>query len=136
MKCKFYRPCVWNPASGGYKLEINWEKKMVSQFANMTSSSTLLDIVMLLLSSLVTGPSFVPMPWLILEWAILIYKRLAMSGSCSISGDWSKLQILNLAGMSLIKIFWMLWNVRVAAFTVYKLLRQSQQGEGVKPHSD
>ena len=32
-----------------------------------------------------------------------------------ISGDWSELEIPNLAGMSLIKCYWMLQNASVAA---------------------
>ena len=42
---------------------------------------------------------------------------------CSISGDWGKLWIPNLARMSPIKYYWMQQNSRVTALTVFELLR-------------
>ena len=42
-----------------------------------------------------------------------------------ISGDWGKLEIPNLAPMSLIKRSRMLQNARVRAFTVSELLRET-----------
>ena len=47
------------------------------------------------------------------------YPRLA---DFPISGDWDKLGISDLAGMSLIKCYWILQNATVTAFTVFKLL--------------
>ena len=41
---------------------------------------------------------------------------------CPISGDWDKLGIPSLAGMSLMKFYWMLQNARVTAFTVFQFL--------------
>ena len=59
-KYKFYRPCVWNPASGWLQIDHNSEKKvMTPQFADMTSSSNFLNIAVFFLSSLVTGLSFI-----------------------------------------------------------------------------
>ena len=40
------------------QLAINWKKKMSSQFVNMTSSSKFFEVVVFLLSSLVTDASF------------------------------------------------------------------------------
>ena len=40
---------------------------MASQFADMKSSSTLFDAILLLLSSLVTGPGFMSISSLVLE---------------------------------------------------------------------
>ena len=40
------------------KLAINQKKTFTLQFANMMSSSKIIDVAVFLLSSLVTGPSF------------------------------------------------------------------------------
>ena len=53
---------------------------------------------------------------------------------CLISGDWDKLWIPDLAQMSN-RIFWMLQNFRVTAFTVFELLRENQL-RGFTPHPD
>ena len=49
---------------------------------------------------------------------------------CLRSGDWGKLEIPRLAGMSLIRCYCMLQNARLGTFTVSELLRENQQGEG------
>ena len=57
---------------------------------------------------------------------IFFYKRLngnpemenSQSEFCPISRDWDMLGILNFAGMSAMKCYWMLENARVTAFTV------------------
>ena len=46
---------------------------------------------------------------------------------CPISGDWGKLWIPNLAGMSPIECNWMLQNSRVTAFIVFELLRENHE---------
>ena len=89
----------------------------------MTSSS--IFVAEFLLSSLVTGPSFLSMLWLVLEsWQFLFIKdwpkigksEITSSEFCQISGDWGKFGIPNLSQMSLIKCYWMLQIVRVTAF--------------------
>ena len=52
------------------------------------------------------------------------------SESLPISGDWDKLGIPNLAGLSLMKSYRMLQNVMVTAFTVAEVLRENQTGGG------
>ena len=52
---------------------------------------------------------------------------------CPISGDWGKLGIPDLAQMSLIKCYWLLQNARVTAFTVSKLLRETNRGGKITP---
>ena len=42
--------------------------------------------------------------------------------------DWGKLDISNLARMSLLKCYWMLQNAKVTAFSISDLLRKKQQG--------
>ena len=49
------------------------------------------------------------------------------SESLPISGDWDKLGIPNLAGLSLTKCYRMLQNVMVTAFTVAEVLREKTQ---------
>ena len=98
---------------------------MASQFSDMMLSSIFCDIVLFLLSSLVTGPSLMSISSLALElWQFSFIRdwpeiRIGNTPSdfCPISGDWNKLGIPNLARMSLIKCYWMLQNARVTAFT-------------------
>ena len=112
---------------------------MTSQFSNMTSTSNFFDVVLFLLSSLVTGPSFMSISSLVLElwqfsfirdWPEIRKSEIPPSEFCPISGDWGKLWIPNLARMFLIECYWMLQNSRVTAFTVFELFRGNQLGVG------
>ena len=70
--------------------------------------------------------------------AIFIYKELISNSEIGntpvspISRDWGKLRMPNLMRISPMKSYWMLQNVRVAAFTVSGLLREWQPGGEVK----
>ena len=107
------------------------------QFSNVTPSLIFFDIAVFLLSSLVTGPSFMSIPslvlelwqfWFIKDWPEIQKFEIPQSGFWPISGDWGQLGIPHLASMSLIKSYWMLQNARVRAFTFYELLKKNQQG--------
>ena len=100
------------------------------------------DVILYLLSSLVTGPSFMSRSSLVLEswqfssigdWPENRKSKIPPSEFCPISGDWSKLGIPNLARMALRKCYWILQNTRVTAFTVSKLLRENQQWGKIIP---
>ena len=52
---------------------------------------------------------------------------------CPISRDWSEFGILNLARMSQMKLYRMLQNARVTAFTVSELLMENQQRGKIIP---
>ena len=100
---------------------------MSSQFRDMKLSSVFFDIVLFLLSSLVTGSSFMSISSLVLElwqfcfirdWPESQKSEIPQFGFCPVFGDWGKLGIPNLARMSLIKCYLMLQNVKVTAFTV------------------
>ena len=84
------------------------------------------DVVLLLLPSLVTGPSFMSITLLVLQlWAfsfIRDWPEIPSSEFCPISGDLGNLRIPNLAQISLIECYWMLQHARVLAFTVSELL--------------
>ena len=91
--------------------------------------------------SLVAGPSFMSISLLVLElwkfsfvrdWPEIRKSERPSSEFCPISGDWGKLQIPNLAWMSLMKCYYMLQNVKIVAFTAYQLLKETQQGEESK----
>ena len=93
------------------------------------------DVVLFLLSSLVTGPSFMSISSLILElwqfsfirdWPEIRKSEIPPSEFSPISVDWSKLWIQSLANMSLIECYWVLQNSTVTASTVFKLLRENQ----------
>ena len=63
----------------GLRTAPNWPKirkmTMTSQFSDMTSTSNFFDVVLFLLSSLVTGPSFMSMSSLVLElWQFLFIR--------------------------------------------------------------
>ena len=100
-----------------------------------------IDVVLFLLSSLVTGPSLMSKSSLVLElwqflfisdWSEIWKSEIPSSEFCSISGDWGKERIPNLARTSLKKCYWILHNARVTAFTVSELLREIQLGKGDK----
>ena len=123
----------------GLRTAPNWPKiqkmTMTSQFSDMTSSSNFFDVVLFLLSSLVTGPSFMSMSSLVLElwqfsfirdWPEIWKLEIPPSEFCPISGEWGELWIPNLAWMSLMKCYWMLQNSRVTACTVFELFRENQ----------
>ena len=114
-----------------FRIAPNWPKirkmTMTSKFVDMTSSSNFFDVILLLLSSLVTGPSFLWISSLVLElsqftfirdWPEIRKLEISPSKFCLISGDWSKLGIPNLAQMSLMKCYQMLQNAKVTAFTI------------------
>ena len=61
------------------KLVINRKKTITSQFADRTSSSTFFYVAVFLLSSLVTGPSFMSISCLVLELIIFVCKGLTRS---------------------------------------------------------
>ena len=124
----------------------NWPKirkvTMTSQFLDMTSSSNVFDVVLFLLSSLVTCPSFMSILGLILEfwqfsfirdWPEIRKSKIPPSEFCPISGEWDDLWIPNVSWMSLIKFYGMLQNSRVTAFTVFELLRENQLGGKFTP---
>ena len=127
----------------GLRTAPNWPKirkmTMTSQFSDMTSTSNFFDVVLFLLSSLVTGPSFMSISSLVLElwqfsfirdWPEIRKSEIPPSEFCPISGDWGKLWVPNLARMSLIECYWMLQNSRFTAFTVFELFRGNQLGVG------
>ena len=112
---------------------------MTSQFPDMTSTSNFFDIVLFLLSSLVTGPSFMSISSLVLElwqfsfirdWPEIRKLEIPPSEFCPISGDWGELWIPKLAQMSLIECYGML---QITAFIVLELLRKNQLGRGDYP---
>ena len=127
----------------GLRTAPNWPKirkmTMTSQFSDMTSMSIFFDVALFLLSNLVTGPSFMSISSPVLElWQFSFIRdwpesrklEIPLSEFCSVSGDWDKLWILNLARVSLLECYWMLQNFMVTAFTVFKLLRENHLGGG------
>ena len=114
-----------------FRIAPNWplieKMTMTSQIVGMPSPSNCFDVFLFLLSSLLTGPSFMSISSLVLElwefpftifWPESRKSEIPPSEFCPISGDWSKLWIPHLARMSPIKYYWMLQNSRVSALTV------------------
>ena len=103
---------------------------MMSYFVGMKSTSDSFDIVVFLLSSLVTSLGFMSISPLALElwqflfirdWSEIRKSKLPPFKFCPISGDWGELEITNWAGMSLMKSYLMLQNVRFTAFIVSEI---------------
>ena len=72
---------------------------MTSQFSDMTSLSNFFDVILFLLLSLVTGPSFVSISLLVHELGEFIFIRdlpeiqklkIPLSEFCPISENWAK----------------------------------------------
>ena len=117
---------------------------------------TFFYVAVFLLSSLVTGPSFMLISLLVLEFwqfifirdwpeiqksemplsAIYFHKGLARNPEIRNAPVWvlpniwrmGELGLPNLARMSLMKSYWMLQNATVTAFSISELLRENQQG--------
>ena len=109
---------------------------MKSQFADMMFSSNFFDVALFLLSSFVTGPSFMSV-LLVLElsqfffiryWPKIMKSEIPPCEIYPIFWDWGELGIPNLAQMSLIKCYLILQNVRIKTFTVSEFLKENQQG--------
>ena len=112
-----------------------------AQFAGMTSLSKYLDVILFLLSSLVTGPSFMSISLLVLElwqfsfirdWPEIRKSEIPPSEFCPASGDWGELCVPSLARIFLIKSYWMLENARITYFTVSEL-REFNRGVKITP---
>ena len=112
---------------------------MTSKFADMESSSNLMDAVLFLLSSSDTGTSFMSISSLVLEvrqfsflrdWPRIRKLEIPLSYFCAVSWAWGELRIPNLTRMSFIKCYRMLQIARVISFTISELLRENQLGGG------
>ena len=108
---------------------------MVSQIFGMTSSPFFFYVFLFLLSSVVTGLSFMSISSLVLElwqlsfirdWPEIRKSEIPPPEFCPISGDRGKLGIKNFTRMSLIKCYWMLENASITAFTISELSREYQ----------
>ena len=120
---------------------------MTLQFAEMTSPSKFFDVVLFLLSSLVTSLSFMSISSLVLElwqfyfirdWPEIWKSEIPQSKFCPIPRDWVELGMPNLAWMSLIRCYWMLpaANAKLTTLTISELLREIQQRGKIIPHPD
>ena len=113
----------------GLRTAPNWPKlrkmTITSQFSDMTSSSNFVEVILFLLSSLVTHPSFMSISSLGLElwqfyfirdWPKIRKSEIPPSGFCPISWDGGKLWIPRFSRMSLIEYYWILQNSRCYSF--------------------
>ena len=131
-----------------FKLFINWKNNNDFTIYWHDATVNFFDVVLFLLSSLVTGPDLLSTSLLVLEvwqftffirgWSEIRKSEMPLYEFCTILGDWDELGIPNLARMSLIKCYLGLQNARVTTITVSELLRQNQQVDKVNPslHQD
>ena len=130
----------------GFQIAPNWpyigKMAMTSQISGITSSSKFFKVVLILLSSLVTCPSFMSVSSMVQElWQFLFIRgwpeirksEIPSSEFCPISGDWGTWTIPNLPRTSLIRFYWVLQNARIAALTASELLRETNMGKITPP---
>ena len=77
LKCRKYRPCVWNPGSRLIQINYQTEKWLWShELPTGRLRKIFFDVAVFLLSSLVTGPSFMSISLPVLElWQFLFTKE-------------------------------------------------------------
>ena len=101
------------------KLAVNWKNGDDVTIFRQGVNVKLFDVALVLLSSLVTGSSFMSISSLVVElWQFLFIRdwpeirksEISPSQLCPISRDWGELGITNLARTSLIKFYWMIQN--------------------------
>ena len=125
-KCKFYNLCIRDPASGLLQIGYNSEKwqwrttfqKFINFFWPCSISLVKFSYWPKFHFNIMTGVT-----------NIFAYKGLTRNLEIvntsfwffPVSWDWDKLEIPNLARMSLTKCYYMLQNARVMAFTVFEL---------------
>ena len=112
------------------KLSINWKNHNDVTTCWNDVIATFFDVVLFLLVSLVTYPSFMTISLLVLELWRLSFMRyfpeirkseIFPDRFCPISGDWDELGIPNLQQLSLMKCYWMLQKTRVKQMLDNKL---------------
>ena len=113
---------------------------MTSHFSDMTLSSNVLEVVLFLLSSLVTGPSFMSISSLVLElwqfyfirdWPEIRKSKIPPTGFWLISRDGVKLWMPNYGRMFLIEYYWMLQHARGYRFYRFWVIKgKPTWGEG------
>ena len=113
-KHNIYRLCVQNLAPGQLQMAQKFKKWQWHQNFLTWRQCHFFDVVLFLLSSLVTGPSFMSISSLVLElwqfsfirdWPEIRKTEIPPSEFCPISEDWGELWMQNLAWMSLIHSF-------------------------------
>ena len=106
----------------------------------MTLTSNFFDVVLFLLSGLVTGPSFMSISSLVLklwkfsfirDWPEIRKSETPPSEFSPISGDWRKLWMPDLARMSLIECYWMLFQLQCYSFYRFWVIK-GKATRGVK----
>ena len=140
------------PLPDGYKLAINRKKSNgVTICRNDVIFKHFWRCCVFLVKFWITRPSFISIPWLVLElwqfsfiknWREIRKSEIPLSQFCQIPADLDVLVIPNSARMFLINCYWILQNARVTAFTISELLRKTRQGRGAggskftNPHPD
>ena len=131
---------MWLPDCS--KFAVNWKNGHDITILRYDVIVIFFDVVLFFLSSLVTGPSFMPISSLVLElwqfsfirdWPEIWRSEIPSSDFWLISEDWGEKGIPYLAQRSLIKCYWMLPNARVTAFTVSELLKENQNAGKITP---
>ena len=137
-KCKFINDTSGIRLLGCSKLAINQKTDNDVITCRHDIILNFFVVAIFLLSSIVTGSTFMSISLLVLElwqfsfmrdWPEIRNLEITPSEFFPISEDWGELGLPNLAWMSVMKCYWMLQNSRVTAATVSELLRENQLGD-------
>ena len=131
----------------GFRIAPNWPKMekitMMSQFTNVTSWSNFFDVVLFLLSILVTCPNFMSISSLVLwlqqfpfirDWPEIRKSEICLSEFCPISGDWCKIGIQNLTRMLLLKCYLRLQIAKGYSFDRFWVIKAKPTSWVFKTH--
>ena len=130
MTIKFYRPSLWNSVSGLLQVDHKskkwqwrhnfptWNHRQFEFFLCCRVSLVKFSYWSKIHVNIITGSRVM---------TIFLYKGLTRNPETGNIPFWDTLGIPNLAWMSLMKCYWILQNARVAALTVFELLRENQQ---------
>ena len=119
------------------KMTINWKNDTDIRICRHEVITKFFNVALFLLSSLVSGPSFMSVSSLVLElwqfsfirdWPEIRKSDIPLSEFCQISRDWGELGIPNLTQVSLIKRLWLLQNARVTFYRFW-VIRGKPTGE-------
>ena len=114
------------------KLTINWKKYNDVNICWHDVIIFFFYVNVFFLSRLVTGLGFMSISLLVLElwqftttkdWPEIWKSEIHPSEICLIFGDWSKLGILNLARISLIKCYRILQSTSITSFTIFEVFK-------------
>ena len=143
MECKFYRPCVWYPASRLLQISHKSEKWQWHHSLPTRRHRQFFYVAVLLLSSLVIDPSFMSILLLVLEiwqfsfirdWPEIGKSEIHPSEFFPILCDWGELGIPNLAQIFLINVTECCKIPQLQLLSFLRYYGKTNMGGKISPH--